>query len=256
MTTTVEKFNRFKALHQPGNPIILYNIWDAGSAQLVESAGAKAIATGSHPLAHAQGYQDGENIPFNQLLTTIEQIVASVTVPVSIDFESGYAGQDLELLSENITQLLQLGVVGVNFEDQKMGEGGVYDIDIQVERITTLRRVSSDLDLPLFINARTDLFLKEKDKSKHSELVDAACTRASAYEQAGANSFFTPGLDNLDLITDLCQQVELPLNIVKMPSAPDNQTLARAGVGRISYGPFAYRSLMDIFKETAQEILH
>ena len=177
-------------------------------------------------------------------------------MPVSIDFESGYAGQDLALLSENLTRLLQLGVVGVNFEDQNMTAGGMYDIDIQVERISTLRRVSSDLDLPLFINARTDLFLREKEKTRHSGLMDAACARASAYQQAGANSFFTPGLDNLDLITTLCEQAELPLNIVKMPTAPDNQTLARAGVGRISYGPFAYRSLMDIFKERAREILH
>ena len=234
----------------------MYNIWNAGSAQqLAQEAGAKAIATGSHPLAHAQGYQDGENIPFNQLLTTVEQIMASVTVPVSIDFESGYAGHNLELLAENISRLLQLGVIGVNFEDQNIAEDGVYDIDLQVERIATLRRMSTDLDLPLFINARTDLFLKEKDKGKHSELLDAACTRASAYEQAGANSFFTPGLDHLDLITDLCQQVELPINIVKMPTAPDNQALAKAGVGRISYGPFGYRELMNTFVENASRIL-
>ncbi|MEO1048989.1 MAG: isocitrate lyase/phosphoenolpyruvate mutase family protein [Bacteroidota bacterium] len=251
---TKQKFNLFERLHIPGNPIILYNIWDAGSAKIVAEAGAKAVATGSHPLASAQGYDDGEIIPFDRLLAIVEQIVNTVQVPVSVDFEGGYAKRDNELLAKNISKLLEAGVIGVNFEDQHVGEDTLFDIKAQMERIAILRNISNRMDSPLFINARTDLFLKEKVNGKHATLVSEAKERAQAFEEAGANSFFVPGLYDPDLIGEICQHVSLPVNVIKTPTAPDHSELAKLGVGRISYGPYAYRALMDTFRDKVANV--
>ena len=254
--TTTEKFEQFLGHHQPGNPIILYNCWDAGSAQKVAEAGGVAVATGSKPLAMAQGYADGENIPFKAVLHTVGQIAQAVDVSVSIDFESGYAGSDHQLLAEHTTQLLSAGIVGVNFEDQRIEEGGVYDLETQVQRISTIRKAAVQTEAPLFINARTDLFLQEKDRSRHADLVAEAISRGQAYQQAGADGFFIPGLLDLKLISEVCAQVNLPVNVIKFPDAPSNQELATQGVARISYGPFAYVKLMNTFIANASEAIN
>ncbi len=251
---TKEKFEHFKGLHIPGNPILLYNVWNAGSAGVLVESGATALATGSKPLAIAQGYPDGEVIPFDQLITTVQQITNAVDVPVSIDFEGGYAKADNVLLAENTVRLVTTGIVGVNFEDQIIGGEGVFDIDTQVVRVATVHSAANDVGAPLFINARTDLFLKEKDKSKHASLMEEAKIRARAYQEAGADGFFAPGLYNLELIADLCQSLDLPVNIIKHPAASSRQELANSGVGRISYGPFAYQALMNTFRERASEL--
>ncbi len=253
---TRQKFEQFLGYHQPGNPIILYNCWDAGSAQKVVEAGGFAVATGSKPLAMAQGYADGENIPFDALLHTVGQIANSVEVPVSIDFESGYAGSDHMLLAEHTTQLLGTGIVGVNFEDQRIGVGGVYDLDTQAQRIATVRKAAEQNESPLFINARTDLFLQQKDRTEHAGLVAEAISRGQAYKQAGADGFFIPGLLDLKLISEVCSQVGLPVNVIKFPDAPSHQELAAQGVARISYGPFAYVQLMNLFVAHAADAVN
>ncbi|CAL2103056.1 putative carboxyvinyl-carboxyphosphonate phosphorylmutase [Tenacibaculum sp. 190130A14a] len=247
--TRQEKFDHFKNLHQKGNPIMLYNIWSAGSAKAAVNAGASIVATGSKPLALSQGYPDGEVIPFDTFLQTIEQIVSHVNVPVSVDFESGYAGNDDELLAINTEKLLQTGIIGLNFEDKIIGANGLYSIEKQSKRIKIIREVADDLGVPLFINARTDIFFEEKDTSKYYKLMPEAIARAKAYTNAGADGFFTPGLVDLDLIKKLTSTLNIPLNIVKLPTAPINEALINAGVQRISYGPFAYINLMKVFSD-------
>jgi 2-methylisocitrate lyase-like PEP mutase family enzyme len=248
-----QAFNDFKNLHQPGKPVILYNCWDAGSALKLQEAGAKAVATGSKPLALSQGYEDGENIPFTRLCETAQQITNHVQVPVSIDFEGGYAGENDEVLAQNTAELLRVGVVGVNFEDKRHPVGVVFDQDVQVRRIGVLRQVSEQLELPLFVNARTDLFLLQKEN--HGSLVEQAIERGKAFKEAGADGFFVPGLIDLGLIQRVCDSVDLPVNIIKLPTAPDNKQLAAAGAARISYGPFAYADVMSVYMESAKQAL-
>ena len=237
--TQSEKFQTFRALHHMGNPFVLYNIWDAGSAKAVAGAGAVALATGSAPLAVAQGFADGENIPLDLALGIVRRIVDGVDLPVSMDFEGGYA-VDPATITANVTRVLETGAVGVNFEDQVIGGAGLYDIETQVTRIAAVRAASADV----FINARTDLFLKEPDGAKHAELMEAAITRAAAFKAAGADGFFAPGLVDGDLIGALCAAVALPVNILKKPTAPDHDALGKLGVARISYGPLAHNGLM------------
>ncbi len=232
----------FAALHQPGAPVVIYNIWDAGSACVIAAAGAQAIASGSHPLAAAQGYDDGEKIPLERLLQTAKQIVDSTDLPVSIDFEGGYASAPEEL-SQNVARLAETGAIGLNFEDQIVGGAGLYDIKTQQARVAAVRAGHKDI----FINARTDLFLKEQDVDKHDALVGEALERAAAYNEAGANCFFVPGLRNRDLLAKLCAESPLPVNAFmrgfSLEQARD------AGAARASYGPIPHAKLMAVLEE-------
>ena len=150
------KFETFAALHVPGDPVILYNIWDVGSALAVVAAGAKALATGSHPVADANGWPDGQKVPIDFALANARRIVEAVEVPLTVDFESAYS-DDAERGAANVAELKATGAVGCNFEDQVIGGEGLHPLEQQVNRIAAMRRAVGD---DFYINARTDLFLK------------------------------------------------------------------------------------------------
>lgn len=249
--TQAEKARAFAEMHRPGDPVILYNIWDAGSARAVVEAGAQAVATGSYSVAAAQGYEDREQIPLDLLLTVAARIVLSVEAPVTIDFEGAYAAAPDEVAG-NAARLFATGAVGCNFEDQIVGGEGLHAIDAQAARIRTMRGAAA---APFFINARTDLFLKQQDKSKHRELLGEAKERAAAYAEAGASGFFAPALFDPDLIAELCAASAAPVNIIALPGAPPAADLAAAGVARISYGPVPYRLAMkDLAARCAEAV--
>ncbi|WP_128255579.1 isocitrate lyase/PEP mutase family protein [Falsirhodobacter deserti] len=249
MTSQIDKAERFRRLHAPNHPLILYNIWDAGSAKAVARAGAKAIATGSWSVAAAQGYEDGEELPLDDALAVVGRIVRSVECPVTVDFEGGYA-VDPDTVGQNVRRLLMLGVIGLNFEDQVVNAPGLYSIEDQVERLRAVRAAADALGIPAFINARTDVFLKAAPDVDHASLVDDAFARAAAYAQAGADGFFVPGLTDKALIRTICETVALPVNVM----AADPQgigDLANLGVSRISFGPNPYIRLAAVLKREA-----
>ncbi|MDP5219599.1 isocitrate lyase/phosphoenolpyruvate mutase family protein [Ruegeria sp. 2205SS24-7] len=252
--TQADKARAFAALHQPGTPLILYNAWDAGSAKAVAKAGADAIATGSWSLAEAQGYRDGEDIPLAFALQIAGRIATSVDLPVSFDFEAGYA-DDPEILSQNAGQVIESGVVGVNFEDRIIGGDALRSVEAQVARIATLRRVADHADLPFFINARSDVFFQDSTSGDHSALMEEALTRARAYAAAGASGLFLPGLVTPELIGEICTASPLPVNIMQTGQAPDHATLAKLGVARISHGPAPYLKAMAHVTEAAKKAL-
>lgn len=238
--------NDFSRLHVPGRPLLLWNIWDAGSARAVEAAGARAVATGSASVAGAMGYADGQALPLDLLLVLVQRIAASVSLPLSVDFESGYA-EDPAQLSENAARLRDSGAIGCNFEDGIPPENGIRSLAAQLPRLSALRAGAPDL----FINARTDLFLQNPAEA-HDGLIDEAIARARAYADAGADGFFAPGLVAPPLIARLCGEQPLPVNVMKSPSAPDIATLAGLGVARISWGPFPWRAAMAQLAERFQ----
>jgi len=243
MSAHSEKFHAFAALHVPSDPLILYNAWDAGSARVIAEAGGKAIATGSASVAQAHGYDDAESLPLALALANAERIVASVDLPVTIDFEGAYAVGP-EDVAANMARLAATGAVGCNFEDQIVGGEGLHAIAVQAERIAAARAaVGADF----FINARTDIFLKSRD---HDEAkVEAALERAAAYAQAGASGFFAPGLADLALLERLCAASPLPVNFMAWPGAPPAAAIAATGVARISHGPFPWKLAMQALKE-------
>jgi 2-methylisocitrate lyase-like PEP mutase family enzyme len=254
MTTQHERAQVFASLHVGGDPVILFNIWDAGSAKAVQEIGAKAIATGSWSVAAAQGYTDGEKVPFEAVLANTERIVASVDLPVTIDFEGGY-GESPAQLQANIARLIQAGAIGINFEDQIVGGEGLYPIEAQVARIRAIREAADRADVPLFINARTDIFLKLKPADHSDQHLEAALERAAAYAEAGANGFFAPGLRDAPRIKTLCEQSPLPVNHMMLPDGPSPKQLAALGVARISYAGAPYRVAMEAFKEAGRKAL-
>ena len=239
------KYETFAALHVPGDPVVLYNIWDAGSALAVVAAGAKALATGSHPVADANGWPDGEQVPIDFVFANATRIVGAVEVPLTVDFESAYS-TDPEEGGANVARLKATGAVGCNFEDQVIGGEGVHPLDRQVKRIAAIRRaVGSDF----YINARTDLFLKTQ--TYDDALIDQVVERGRAFADAGASGFFVPRLADLAQIERVVREVPLPLNVIAFPGAPDKKVWASAGVARISHGPFPHRALMAKLTEMA-----
>src|ERR1700726_216733 len=163
----IEKAKHFAALHVKGAPILLYNAWDAGSAKAIMDAGARAVATSSWAVAEAQGYRDGEVIPMGFAEEIVARIAATVDVPVTVDFEGGYSEDDDELAA-NISRLLDLGIIGINFEDRIVKGSGLYSVDRQARRIAAIREAAEQKGVNLFINARTDVFFE------HGEDEDAA----------------------------------------------------------------------------------
>jgi 2-methylisocitrate lyase-like PEP mutase family enzyme len=249
-----ERAHLFKSFHIKGEPLILFNVWDAGSARALQEIEAKAIATGSWSVAAAQGYADGQELPFDLALANLKRIVASVDLPVTIDLEGGY-GDSSEELQESVKRVIEAGAVGINFEDQIVGGTGLYSIEGQRARIEALREAAEVATVSLFINARTDIFLKADPASHGEEHLEEAIRRATTYAEAGANGFFAPGLRNTKYIERLCEASPLPVNILVMPDVPSSKQLAALGVARISYGPGPYRLVIETLKEAGRKAL-
>ncbi|MEI7037827.1 isocitrate lyase/phosphoenolpyruvate mutase family protein [Fulvimonas yonginensis] len=245
-----EKAEQFAALHVRGRPLVLCNAWDAGSARAVADAGASAIATSSWSVAAAQGYADGEKLPLDVALQVYERIAMATRLPLTVDFESGYATEP-ERVAEHLGGLLDIGVAGINFED-RAAAGGLHAIAQQQARLRAIRARADAAGLPLFVNARTDLFL-QSPAAEHAGLLPAAIERAAAYAEAGASGFFVPGLVAEELIAELCAGVALPVNVMVMPMLPSAARLAQLGVARISHGPAPYLRVMEALRGYAAD---
>lgn len=247
------KFEAFAALHTPGDPLILFNAWDAGSAAAVEKAGAKAIATGSWSVAAAQGYTDAEALPLDLALANAERTVRAVALPVSIDFEGGYA-VETEALAANMARLAATGAVGCNFEDQVVGASAraMHAIDVQAARIAAARKAAG---AAFFLNARTDIFLINPADTHSDAMVEEAIARANAYAEAGASGLFVPGLVDLAKLERVCRASPLPVNFMAFPGAPTARQVGEAGVARVSHGPGPYRLAMQALEAAARAAL-
>lgn len=247
----IEKARQFAALHRKGNPLQLFNAWDAGSAKAIAAAGAPAIATSSWAVAAALGYRDGEDVPMALAVETIGRIAAAVEIPVSADFEGGYSDDDTTL-AENISRLMDTGVVGINFEDRVVKGEGLYGKERQAKRIAAIRKAADRKGIELFINARTDLFFQHFNDA--ANVVDEAIDRASAYAEAGASSFFVPGLVDDTLIERVAKAVVLPVNVMIMDGVSSADRLAELGVARISFGNIPYVDAMGALTNAASRI--
>lgn len=242
---------RLLDLHVRGDPLLLYNVWDASSAKAVESAGARAVATSSAAVARARGSDDGERLPFDELIRCTAQICGAVEVPVTVDMESGY-GPEPDRVAQSGLRLAQAGASGCNLEDQVISDGSLFDIDLQCRRIETLRTALDEAGWTFFINARTDVFLREPDRSRHPALLSSAIERGRAYARAGAHGIFAPGLVDADSIQRLVDALEVPVNILIMDGAPSLAELGRWGVARVSVGSGPHHRAMAQLRKEAE----
>ena len=246
------KAETFRALHEGGRILVLVNAWDVASARIVEAAGAPAVATTSAGVANALGYADGEHIPRHVMIEAVRRIARALEVPVSADVEAGY-GPRPEDAAETARQLIAAGAVGMNFED---GTGDpanpLLAVDQQVARIRAIREVAASQDVPLVLNARTDVFLAAAGAP--GTRFDEAVRRANAYREAGADCLFVPAVTAADDIAGLARAIHGPLNILAGPGAPPVAELQRLGVARVSTGSAFLRSCFATARDVAREV--
>ena len=253
MPTQIQNAEIFHRLHIKGDPVVLFNIWDAGTAKVVADAGAKAIATGSWSVAAAHGCGDGQALSLELALENLVRIVASVTLPITVDLEAGY-GDAPDVVGETVARAIACGAIGFNLEDQIIGGEGLFTLADQASRIKAARAAADHAHIPAFINARTDIFLQASAEQHDDRLGNEAVHRAHAYTEAGASGFFAPGLADERLIARLCEACPLPVNIMVMSNTPSAKRMAELGVARISYGPGPYRQMMQSLEQAALRV--
>ncbi len=251
MADQTRKAEQFRALHIPGKPLVLYNIWDAGGAKAVAASGAKAIATSSWSVANANGFSDGEQTPLALAIENLRRIIGATDLPVTIDLESGY-GDASAMVGETIGLAIDAGAVGCNLEDSFPANGKLRKTMDQVDRIRRTRQTVDAADIRFFINARTDVFFQRPPADHDGAMVVEAIERARAYAEAGADGLFVPGLADITLIARLAEVAPLPLNIMVGDATPPVRALAEHGVARVSYGPLPYLRAMMALEEAAR----
>lgn len=243
----------FRALHVPGAPLVLFNVWDAASAMVVASQGARALATSSAAVGVAHGYGDGEGLPLWLVAQNVERISARHDLPLTVDIESGYGALPRNV-TDSVMLILGAGACGFNIEDQVIGKKRLFPVNEQAERIAAARDGAQAVGVDAFINARTDVFL-QNPAADHGKLVDDAIARGRAYREAGADGLFVPGLTSSTLITLLCRELAIPINVMIVPNLPERAELARAGVARISYGFAPMQGMIRSLTAAAKEAL-
>ncbi|KXT80184.1 isocitrate lyase/PEP mutase family protein [Streptococcus oralis] len=246
----IQRAQTFQALHKKDDLLLLPNIWNVGSALVFEKEGAKALATSSAGIAFDLGYPDGEDITFDDLLEMVSKICRRVTVPVSVDFERGYAETGAEV-KENARKLLEAGAVGVNIEDG-CSDGSLSSLDLQLEKIQALVALKEETGIPFVINARTCAFWY--DVAGEEENLSIAIERGRAFAQAGADCVFVPGAMSLVAAKTLIQEIPCPLNLILTPQTQDIQVLNQAGLARLSLGSGPVRATYQGVIQLAQKI--
>lgn len=243
--TQQEQVRAFHALHQDGL-LILPNAWDAGSARVIEEAGARAIATSSAAVSWAHGYPDGQALPLATLIASVREIVRVARVPVSADFEGGFA-DDPSTVGDFVSRLIEVGAAGINIED---GQGSPDVLCAKIERV---RHEAARKGVDLWVNARVDVYLFKlaEGDAAYSETV----RRAKLYTDAGANSIFVPGAAEEALIVRLVNDISLPLNVLAWPGLPDAAKLKSLGVRRLSAGASLGRATLGYMRSLAEGFL-
>ena len=236
---------RFHALHHDGL-LRLANAWDAGSARLIESLGASAIATTSAGVAWSHGYRDGDHLPVRRLVATVADIVRAIQVPLTVDAEGGYS-EDPAAVAETVSGLIDVGAVGINLED------GGADPDLMCAKIEHIKRASARLGVNLFLNARTDLYLRGIGAPEGR--VAETLARAARYRAAGADGLFVPGLTEENAVRTIAAEAGLPLNLLARAALPTADELQRWGVRRLSAGADIAQSMYSRMSALASDFL-
>lgn len=227
MTAKAETAAIFHRLHQGPEPLLLPNAWDAGSARLMENLGAKAVATTSAGVAWTHGYPDGDVLPVRMLVSTIVAIARAIRVPLTVDVEGGYS-DDPAAVEETVARIVEAGAVGINIED-----GGSAP-DLLCLKIERARRAGQHFGIDLFVNARTDVYLR--GLAPEGKRVGEVLSRAALYRNAGASGLFVPGVREPNEIKAVAAEAGLPLNVMAWPGLPSAAELAQSGVRRLSAG--------------------
>lgn len=249
------KAKAFRELHWNKSLLILPNVWDPLGASLLEDLGYSAAATASASIAYTHGVPDGENIKFSELLVLLKNITRSVNIPVTADVESGYAETEDEL-RENIKQVLEAGVVGINIEDYDLKNKMLFPVDPHCRRLQIVRDTAEGMGIPLFINARIDVYLKGTQWVTAEEKYEETVKRGKAYLQAGADGIYPITMNKEPDIARLVAALSCPVNILAIPGIPDLKALGKIGVARLSLGPGFLKVAIRAMKEAARQLMN
>ncbi|MCO7251895.1 isocitrate lyase/phosphoenolpyruvate mutase family protein [Pseudoalteromonas sp. Ps84H-4] len=240
----MDKYQQFHQLHHQPTGFVLANAWDLSSAQFIQAAGAKALATTSWGIAASLGLADGENISFQTQLALVKSLTKHIHIPLTVDIESGYSN-DPQQISQNVLALAKLGIVGINIEDSNKETNALRSIEQQCTIISEIKKVLNENGFgSLFINARTDTFFVS------DRPFQATLERAKAYQNAGADGLFVPGLTNIEQITSLTNAIDMPLNVMAMSNFNSAKAAFAGGAKRFSLGNSLYDLVGNTIKST------
>lgn len=245
MTTKVQYF---RELHKAHEPLILGNVWNVQSAKIYQELGYQAIGTSSAAIANSLGYEDGENMSFDEYFFIIERILKNTSLSVTVDLESGY-GTNVETIYQNIKALAKIGVVGINIEDSIL-IGGKRELEDKVtflNKLESLTHLLKEDNIDLFINVRCDAFLLQLPNA-----ISEAIDRIKLYETQSVDGIFLPCITSENDIKVIIANTKSPINVMCMPNLLDFNELQLLGVKRISMGnfvfDFGYRKIEEISK--------
>ncbi len=246
----MDKFITFKDLHNHNSPLLLGNVWDVQGALLFQKLGFKAIGTSSAAIATSLGYEDGESMPFGELLRIVKSIQSKVEIPLTVDIEGGYSREISELI-DNIVALHKLGVVGINIEDSITNTQ--REILIAEDFSKIIQSIKSCLlksSINMFLNVRTDAYIMGL-KNPFEETLK----RIELYEKSGADGIFIPCIVQENEIKKAVESTILPVNVMCMPDLPNFKNLETLGVKRISMGPFLYNNAIEKLENSINNIV-
>lgn len=243
----------FYELHHNDKMLILPNIWDGLGAAMLEDMGYQAVATSSSAVALTQGYRDGENMPFSDLINLLKRISSAVNIPVTADIESAFASDDKTLIN-NIKKLIDTGICGINYEDSDKISGELIPVETQGKNIEIIRDTAESMGVRLFINARVDTYV-HADHLSHDERIKETISRAKVYKDAGADCIFPILMTDRTHIAELLSAVDLPLNIMAYKGIPPIEELKSLGVSRLSLGGSFLKVAIKAMKDKAEELL-
>ncbi|MDG2916225.1 isocitrate lyase/phosphoenolpyruvate mutase family protein [Bisgaard Taxon 10/6] len=237
-----------KHLFEKNNCVIIGNVWDPMSALIHEKQGFTVLGTTSWGIANTLGYVDGEKIKFPQLVGVIKNILKVITVPLSVDIESGYSS-DHSIIVNNILTLADIGCSGVNIEDSLPGKGlkNKHEFSALVRAIK--EKLLNEGYHDFCLNVRIDTYLNLEQP------LNETIERATAYQAAGADGVFVPGLQNTGEIKTLLSHISVPLNLMSLPSLTNIAELAAIGVRRFSYGNAMSDAVIAYIEKLAADIL-
>ena len=248
MTTQIEKAELLNALHVPGTPLIVTNVWDAVTARIVASTpGVAAIATASHAVSFAHGVDDGEGLTIAQALSVAALVSDAVDLPVSVDFEKGYS-PDAAGVQANVESLIATGAVGLNIEDSTgPAKAPQFPIEEAAARVAAARAAGTATGIPVVINARVDTLAGGGEW-------DEAVARANAYLEAGADCIFFLGLSTEELVARAIAEVNGRISVIGHPGGVPLARLAELGVSRVSFGPFMLGLTLSHLQSAAAQL--
>ncbi|KJH68210.1 isocitrate lyase/PEP mutase family protein [Chromobacterium violaceum] len=247
----VSRARTFRRLHQDERPLLLPTVWDALSARVFEQAGFPALATSSAAVAWSLGYRDGGELPREALLAAVARISRVLQAPLSVDLEDGF-GDTPAAVGETVAAVIRAGAVGVNLEDGRYDAEGRFSLrgaDEMRARLQAARAAADALEVPIFINARSDLFLHGEGPAEAR--FDETLARARLYLDSGADGVFPIGLTDPALLARLCGAVPAPVNAAAMPGLPGLSELAALGVARVSTAIGPALVAIQALKQTA-----